>query len=252
MPLPAAITRSGPEHIETGVHRTMNAIDSLRQTARRHMAGAATGSEMVTELRLFTARTLTANEVNWLARRLADTKDGQPPASEERTRSEAPPRAAPGTEITAVYTDGCAIPNPGAGGWAVVAIGNGRVVSERQGHAGHTTNNRMEMQALIEAFRMLPTGTEAEVFSDSQLSVRTLTEWAPAWRRAGWRRSRGGIANLDLVREALELFEERPKCRVRWIRGHAGHRWNERADELANAAANQKPRGTNRHDAISE
>lgn len=215
----------------------MNAIDSLRQTARRHATGTATGSEMLAALRKVTAATLTANEVKWLAQTLADTRNDRPPKSDERTRTEAPPRAAPNTEITAVYTDGCTIPNPGAGGWAVVAIANGRVVSERQGHARHTTNNRMEIQALIEAFRMLPTDTGAEVFSDSQLSVRTLTEWAPAWRRAGWRRSRGGIANLDLVREALELFEERPKCRLRWIRGHAGHRWNERADELANAAA---------------
>lgn len=215
----------------------MNTIDTLRQTARRHATGTATGSEMLAALRKVTAATLTANEVKWLAQTLADTRNDRPPKSEERTRTEAPPRAAPDTDITTVYTDGCAIPNRGTGGWAIVAIGNGRVVSERQGHAGHTTNNRMEMQALIEAFRMLPTDTAAEVFSDSQLSVRTLNEWAPAWRRAGWRRKRGEIANLDLVREALELFEERPKCRVRWIRGHAGHRWNERADELANAAA---------------
>ena len=215
----------------------MNAINSLRQTARRHMTGAATDNEMLTELRLFTARTVTANELNWLARTLADTGNDRPPKSDTQTTTEAPPHAAPNADITAVYTDGCAIPNPGAGGWAVVAIGNGRVVRERQGHAKDTTNNRMEMQALIEAFRMLPTDTNAEVVSDSQLSIKTLTEWAPAWRRAGWRRSRGAIANLDLVREALDLFEARPNCRLRWVRGHAGHRWNERADQLANVAA---------------
>ena len=215
----------------------MNAIDTLRQTARRHATGTATGNEMLAALRKVTAATLTANEVKWLAQTLADTKNDRPPKREERTRTEAPPHTAPSTAITAVYTDGCAIPNPGAGGWAVVAIGNGRVVRERQGHAKDTTNNRMEMQALIEAFRMLPTDTNAEVVSDSQLSIKTLTEWAPAWRRAGWRRSRGAIANLDLVREALDLFEARPNCRLRWVRGHAGHRWNERADQLANAAA---------------
>ena len=214
----------------------MNTIETLRQTARRYTAGAATGSEMLAALREVTARTLTASEVKWLARRLADT-NGQPPTSEGRARPETPPQAAPGTAITAVYTDGCAIPNPGDGGWAIVAIGDGRVVRERQGHAKDTTNNRMEMQALIEAFRMLPTDTDAEVVSDSQLSIRTLTEWAPAWRRTGWRRSRGAIANLDLVREALDLFEARPNCRLRWTRGHAGNQWNERADQLANAAA---------------
>ena len=215
----------------------MNATETLRQTARLYTAGAATENEMLTAWRKVTAGTLTANDMKWLAERLADTGNGQPPTSEGRARPETPPRAAPSTVIKAVYTDGCAIPNPGAGGWAVVAIGNGHMVHERQGHARNTTNNRMEMQALIEAFHMLPTDTDAEVVSDSQLCIKTLTEWAPAWRRAGWQRRRGAIANLDLVREALELFEARPSCRLRWTRGHAGNRWNERADQLANAAA---------------
>ena len=216
----------------------MNAMETLQRTARRYSAGTASGTEVLTALRKVTTGTLTASDVKWLAERLADTAGGRPPKIEASARPEPAAPAKPPAGITAVYTDGCAVPNPGDGGWAVVALRNGEVACEIVGRAQETTtNNRMEMQALIEAFRMLPTDSEAEVFSDSQLSVRTLTEWAPAWRRAGWRRSRGQIANLDLVREALDLFEKRPKCRLRWIRGHAGQRWNERADQLANAAA---------------
>ena len=135
-----------------------------------------------------------------------------------------------------VYTDGSAVPNPGDGGWAAVWTRHGGVVEERSGRESGTTNNRMELRALIEALGMLPADATAEIVTDSELAVRTMTEWAPRWRRRGWRRKRGSIANLELVQELLSLYEAHPGCRLRWTRGHAGDRWNEYADRLANAA----------------
>lgn len=94
----------------------------------------------------------------------------------------------------------------------------------------------MELRALIAAYSMVPAGAALEVVTDSQLCVNTLTKWAPAWRRAGWRKKKGVIANLDLVKELFALYEAHPECTLRWTRGHAGNRWNEHADLLANAA----------------
>lgn len=122
---------------------------------------------------------------------------------------------------------------------------------ERSGHADGATAQRMEMRALIEAFRMLPADAETEIFCDCKVAVQTLTELAPQWRKKGWKRKNGPVANLDLVRKALELFEARPNCLLEWTKGHSGNQWNERADKLARTAA-QEPRGTNRHGAISE
>lgn len=135
-----------------------------------------------------------------------------------------------------LYTDGSAVPNPGRGGWAVVWTRNDALLRVATGSAAETTNNRMELQALIEALSMLPDQTEACIFSDSQLAVRTVNEWGPAWRSRGWTRKRGSIANLDLVRQVVKLADERPRCRIEWVRGHAGNRWNEHADEMANRA----------------
>ena len=135
----------------------------------------------------------------------------------------------------AVYTDGCARPNPGPGGWAAVWVENNQIRKEAYGHEPQpTTNNRMELRALIEAFKILPGDAQLMIFSDSELSVKTVNEWAPAWKRRGWRRKSGPIKNLDLVQQVVALAKAHPKCTVRWTRGHAGNRWNEHADELAN------------------
>ena len=88
----------------------------------------------------------------------------------------------------------------------------------------------MELQALIGAFELLPADPQVDVISDSRLCVNTITKWAPAWRAAGWRRKTGTIKNIELVKELLSLAEEHPGCRLKWVRGHAGNRWNEYAD----------------------
>jgi ribonuclease HI len=132
-----------------------------------------------------------------------------------------------------VYTDGSCSPNPGPGGWGVVWVEGGRVRAEAFGQAADTTNNRMELQALIEAYRMLPEDAELCVFSDSNLCVQTVRDWAPGWAARGWKRKTGPIANLDLVKELYTLACARPRVELRWIAAHAGHRWNEYADALA-------------------
>jgi ribonuclease HI len=137
-----------------------------------------------------------------------------------------------------VFTDGSCSGNPGPGGWGVVHVRDGEVLAERHGHDPATTNNRMELTALIEGLRLLEPGGATEstpVYSDSRLIVDTITRWAAGWERNGWRRSSGPVANVELVREAYALARERPNARIQWIRAHDGSLWNEYADALATA-----------------
>jgi ribonuclease HI len=138
---------------------------------------------------------------------------------------------------TGVFTDGSANPNPGPGGWGAVYVVAGEVIAQAHGHDPQTTNNRMELQALIAGIELVPEGTPAVVHSDSNLVVRTVTEWAAGWEARGWRRKTGPVENLDLVRQAYERLRGRPELEVRWIKAHPGNRWNEYADSLATAYA---------------
>jgi ribonuclease HI len=94
----------------------------------------------------------------------------------------------------------------------------------------------MELTAIIAGLKMLPTDSEAPVYTDSQLVVNILTQWAAGWRSRGWtKKSTGPIKNLELVKEAYALAEARPRVEIRWVKAHAGNRWNEYADALATA-----------------
>jgi ribonuclease HI len=135
---------------------------------------------------------------------------------------------------TGVFTDGSSVPNPGPGGWGAVYVIDDQVVDERFGSGGDTTNNRMELTALIEGLRLVPDGVSAVVYSDSNLAVRTITEWAEGWERRGWKRKSGPVENLDLVQEAYRAYRARPEVELRWIKAHVGFKWNEYADALAN------------------
>ncbi len=146
-------------------------------------------------------------------------------------------RAPAGDPQDGVFTDGSATPNPGPGGWAAVRVAGGSVVAELSGADPDTTNNRMELLALLRALELVPSGQPEVLYSDSQLAVRTVNEWAVGWEARGWRRARGPVENLDLVRPLFEALRERPELEVRWIRAHVGHRWNEYADALAARAA---------------
>lgn len=154
-----------------------------------------------------------------------------PKPSAGRGRSSNPELVDPDT---GVFTDGGASPNPGPGGWGAVYVINGDIVAESHGHHPDTTNNRMELTALIEAAGLVPEGTAITVYSDSNLAVRTITEWAAGWEKQGWKRKTGPVENLDLVRKAYTTYRSRPELRLQWIKGHAGARWNEYADALAN------------------
>ena len=138
---------------------------------------------------------------------------------------------------TGVFTDGSCSGNPGPGGWGVVYVMDGRILAQEYGHEPATTNNRMEFTAMIHGLRMLGPEEEMDVYTDSQLVVNTLTQWAAGWERNGWRRRDGEVKNLDLVREAYELAKERPRARIRWIKAHDGSLWNEYADALSTAYA---------------
>jgi ribonuclease HI len=134
-----------------------------------------------------------------------------------------------------VFTDGAASPNPGPGGWGAVFVRAGEIVGEAHGQEAHTTNNRMELSALIAGFELVPDEEAAIVWSDSQLCVNTINQWAAQWEKRGWKRNSGDIKNLDLVQRLYALKKKKPKLELKWIRAHSGLRWNEYADALATA-----------------
>ena len=112
---------------------------------------------------------------------------------------------------------------------------DGAVLAERHGADPQTTNNRMELEAMIAGLELIDPSEAEDVYSDSNLVVQTLNEWAAGWARRGWKRRTGPVMNLDLVQRAYVLSQERPRAHIRWIRAHDGARWNEYADALATA-----------------
>ncbi|MEA1901968.1 MAG: RNase H family protein [Actinomycetota bacterium] len=137
---------------------------------------------------------------------------------------------------TGVFTDGASEGNPGPGGWGAVLVVDDEVVREDYGADGHTTNNRMELTAMIAGLKMVPGDTPVVIYTDSQLVVNILTKWAAGWEAKGWKKkSPGAIKNIELVKEAYSLARARPDVSIQWIRAHGGNRWNEYADALATA-----------------
>ncbi len=142
-------------------------------------------------------------------------------------------------EIT-VYTDGGADPNPGPGGWGVVLIhAASSKVSEMKGGEPHTTNNRMELTAAIKALEALKRRCRVRLYTDSQYLRKGVTQWMPGWIQRGWKRKDGELLNEDLWRRLAELIVEH-ELRWDWVKGHAGNRWNERADQLATLAVREQ------------
>lgn len=129
------------------------------------------------------------------------------------------------------YTDGSASPNPGPGGYAVIEDGKPVALGSE---AGESTNIRMEGHAIIAAMK-LAEGEQCEIHTDSEFWINVITKWAPGWAAKGWRKSGGPIKNLELVQEAYELYNT-SRATLTWVRGHAGHEFNEIADEWANKA----------------
>ena len=136
-----------------------------------------------------------------------------------------------------VFTDGACSGNPGPGGWGAVLRYNG-VEKELSGGEANTTNNRMELSAVIFALKALKEPCEVTLYSDSQYVCNALKlGWAKKWRANGWMRNKKDSAlNPELWGELLDLCDKH-KVEVVWVRGHAGHPENERCDRLAVAAA---------------
>ncbi|MBA4350476.1 MAG: ribonuclease HI [Rhodobacter sp.] len=137
------------------------------------------------------------------------------------------------------YTDGACSGNPGPGGWGVLLLAReaGAVVKERtlQGGEAMTTNNRMELLAAISALETLARPSEIIIVTDSAYVKNGVTEWIHGWKRNGWRTAgRDPVKNADLW-QRLDAAQARHKVDWRWIKGHAGHEENERADALARA-----------------
>ena len=131
-----------------------------------------------------------------------------------------------------IHTDGACSGNPGPGGWGAILEFDGRE-KELFGGEAATTNNRMELTAAIEALRSLKPGALAELHTDSEYLRKGITEWIKGWKRNGWKtRERKPVKNADLW-QALDDLTRLHRIDWRWVRGHAGHDINERADLLA-------------------
>jgi ribonuclease HI len=135
-----------------------------------------------------------------------------------------------------LITDGSCIGNPGMGGWACI-LRYGSQKKEMFGSAPMTTNNRMELTAAIEGLRALREPCEVEIVTDSEYVKNGITKWLANWKKRGWLTAeKKPVLNRELW-EALDSEVSRHRARWSWTRGHASHADNNRADELANAAA---------------
>ena len=136
------------------------------------------------------------------------------------------------TPEVVIYTDGACSGNPGPGGWGAILIA-GEHRRELCGGETLTTNNRMELTAAIRALETLKRPCRVELHTDSQYVRQGITEWLAGWKARGWRTAaKAPVKNEDLWRE-LDAARARHEIAWRWVKGHAGHPLNERADELA-------------------
>jgi ribonuclease HI len=145
------------------------------------------------------------------------------------------PAAAPGDEpgqVVEIFTDGACQRNPGPGGWGTI-LRFGRHEKEMHGGEPATTNNRMELMAAIQGLESLLRPSSVHLYTDSQYLRRGITEWLPGWKRNGWMtRDKKPVKNVDLWTR-LDEAARRHDVQWFWVKGHAGHPENERADALA-------------------
>ncbi|MGB9130897.1 MAG: ribonuclease HI [Thiobacillus sp.] len=132
-----------------------------------------------------------------------------------------------------IYSDGACKGNPGTGGWGALLVTNGHR-KEISGGEANTTNNRMEMTAVIRALESLKRPSTVEVHTDSQYVQKGISEWMAGWKRRNWRTADGKpVKNQDLWLQ-LDALSQLHHIEWKWVRGHSGHPENERADALAN------------------
>ena len=134
-----------------------------------------------------------------------------------------------------IHTDGACSGNPGPGGWGAI-LTYGEHEKELSGGEPHTTNNRMELMAAIAALEALKRPSTVELHTDSQYVHHGISQWIHSWKRNGWRTAdKKPVKNVDLWKR-LDTAIARHDVHWRWVKGHAGHELNERADRLAVAA----------------
>ncbi|HYB66432.1 MAG TPA: ribonuclease HI [Steroidobacteraceae bacterium] len=144
--------------------------------------------------------------------------------------------------VVVIYTDGACRGNPGMGGWAAL-LRTGAHEREIHGAEPHTTNNRMELTAVIRALEALRRPVEARVYTDSEYVRRGITEWLASWKTRGWRTAdRKPVKNQDLW-ERLDQLAASHRIEWHWVRGHSGVEDNERVDRLANQAIDALEQG---------
>lgn len=132
-----------------------------------------------------------------------------------------------------IFTDGACKGNPGIGGWGALMVA-GEHKKELFGGERDTTNNRMELRAVIEALNALTRPCEVVVHTDSQYVQKGISEWIHGWKARGWKTAaKAPVKNVDLW-QALDAAQARHQIQWRWVKGHAGHAGNEAADALAN------------------
>ena len=138
--------------------------------------------------------------------------------------------------VLEIYTDGACSGNPGAGGWGAI-LRYGEVEKELSGAEKETTNNRMELTAVIEALKALHRDCEIVIHTDSRYVMDGVTNWMPNWKKNNWRTSnkKSAVKNVDLWQE-LDMLLTKHQVRWIWVKGHNGHPENERVDKLARDA----------------
>ena len=149
-----------------------------------------------------------------------------------------------------IFTDGACSGNPGIGGWGAV-LRYKEVEKELSGGKVQTTNNRMELTAVIEALKALKTKCNITLYTDSKYVMNGVTEWLENWKKNGWKTSnkKGSVKNIDLWQSLDELIKVH-EIRWVWVKGHAGHTENERVDALARSEV-EKLKGSSNENPLS-
>jgi ribonuclease HI len=156
----------------------------------------------------------------------------EPEPAARRRQPGRPPLTGQADGVVEIFTDGACSPNPGAGGWGAI-LRYGRHSREIYGGEPVTTNNRMEIMAAIRGIESLTRPSRVHIYTDSVYLRKGITEWLPRWKRNGWQtREKKPVKNADLWLR-LDAAAQGHQLEWYWVKGHAGHPENERADELA-------------------
>ena len=147
-----------------------------------------------------------------------------------------PPEVQGHTDRIALYTDGACRGNPGPGSWAyLIQNSEGEIVEEGSEHEEHTTNNKMELKAILFGLKTLESsGKEVWVYTDSKYAVDGMKSWVTGWKRRGWKKADKKVPeNVEIWKE-LDLLNTKMDISFNWVKGHSGHPQNEYVDQLAN------------------